>query len=135
MALTAAYEAKQKDGELITYPISANAKIWKGALVCRNASGYAVAAADAASYALLGVAAESCDNTGGANGALSVRLYKTGSFVYGKAGATQADVGAAVYCTSDDTVAGTAVNSVLAGYVTALESSGKVRVRIDNAVR
>ena len=135
MALTQNTDAQEKAGQLIAYPVAGNVHIYKGALVCRNGGGYAVPGADAASHALLGVAEEEVDTTGVAAGVKTVPVKKTGTYLVKKAAAATADIGLVVYVTADDTVAATGVNSVLAGYVAEVVSSGKVRVRIDNAVR
>ena len=137
MALTADYDAKEKPGTLVAYSVAAGAVIYKGALVCVNAGGYAVPAADTAGFTFLGVAYEAGDNTDGANGALTVRVQKTGTFVYTRTGAAQADIGDPVYALGDDTVADAAgaTNDVPVGYVVGIEGTNKVRVRIDGAVR
>ncbi len=79
-ALTGAYDARRKDGDLIAYPVAAGAHIFKGALLAVAATGLAQAASDAAGLTFVGVAYESADNTGGAAGALAVRVLKTGVF-------------------------------------------------------
>ena len=133
MALFAAADPQEEDGKLIAYPISAGARIWKGALVAINALGYLVAASDAQNNKFVGVAYESADATGQGSGKLIARVKKTGTYVVAKPGAAPADMGVAVYATADDTVANTSVNSVLVGYVTQVRG-GQVRIRIDGVV-
>ena len=135
-ALSDNYEVKRKDGELVTVPVLAAAVIYKGALVVDKGTGYASAGVDGSSYVLLGVAAEKADNSasGASDGDVSVRLYKTGSFLYNKATAVQTDLGVAVYIHDDQTVGTSSTNSVLAGYVCEYVSSSTLRVRIDRAV-
>jgi hypothetical protein len=117
-ALTQPYEAHEREGLIIAYPVKANAKIWKGALVCVDNTGFLVPASDTANLRFVGVAFESVDNTGGANGAK--RSY------------TQADIGATVRATSDNEVAKTSTNNIIVGTVVELVDGNRVRIRIDN---
>jgi len=136
--LTAAYDAKRKDGEIIAYKIDVT-KIYKGALVCENSSGYAVNGADAANYTFLWVAYETVDNSTGSAGDLNIRVYKTGTFVIPKegGGALQTDIGLAMYVEDNHSVnpTGESTNSVLAGYVVEVPDSSNLRIRIDRAVQ
>jgi hypothetical protein len=132
-ALTQPYEAHEREGLIIAYPVKANAKIWKGALVCVDNTGYLVPASDTANLRFVGVAFESVDNTGGANGAKRCRVVKRGSFVYNRVGSyTQADIGATVRATSDNEVAKTSTNNIIVGTVVELVDGNRVRIRIDN---
>ena len=135
MALTQNTDAQEKAGDLIAYPVAGSVHLYKGALVCRNSSGYATPGADAASHALLGIAEEEVDTTGVAAGVKTILVRKRGTYVVKKTAAAAADLGVAVYVTADDTVAATSTHSVLAGYVAEIVSASKVRIRIDNAVR
>lgn len=135
MPITKAYDAKRKDGELVLYPVAAGVKIPKGALVALS-GGYAVNASDTAGVQFAGGAYETADNTGGAAGAVSVRVLKRGDYLYGKAGAVQADVGRQALLVDNGTVATAATtNNIAAGYVCELVSAGLVRVRIDRSVQ
>jgi hypothetical protein len=132
-ALTQPYEAHEREGLIIAYPVKANAKIWKGALVCVDNTGFLVPASDTANLRFVGVAFESVDNTGGANGAKRCRVVKRGSFVYNRVGSyTQADIGATVRATSDNEVAKTSTNNIIVGTVVELVDGNRVRIRIDN---
>jgi hypothetical protein len=125
----------RKEGELLAVPVAANTKIYKGGLTCANAAGFAVPGADTAGFSFLGVAYEDCDNTGGANGEKSVRVWLRGTFRFKKSGSiTQANVNASLFIVDDETLAlaATTTNDVLAGKLKALEGSD-VRVRIDGA--
>ncbi len=93
-----------RDGIEIEFPVAANTKIFAGSLVCANASGYAVPAADTAGLRFLGVALEQVDNTGGANGAKKVRLRRAGAFEFDAASITQAMVGTSMYVVDDHTI-------------------------------
>jgi len=87
----------------IDIPVAANTKIFAGSLVCTNASGFAVPAADSAGYRFMGVALEQMDNSTGANGAKVVRLRRAGIFLFDAASITQAMVGTPMYVVDDHT--------------------------------
>lgn len=132
-ALTQPYETHEREGLIIAYPVKTNVKIWKGALVCVDSTGYLVPASDTANLRFVGVAFESVDNTGGANGAKRCRVIKRGSFVYNRVGSyTQADIGTTVRATSDNEVAKTSTNNIIVGTVVELVDGNRVRIRIDN---
>jgi hypothetical protein len=103
-ALTKDRATPYRDGIEIEFPVAGNTKIYAGSLVCANTSGYAVPAADTAGLRFLGVALEQADNTGGANGAKSVRLRRSGAFEFDAASITQAMVGTAMYVVDDHTI-------------------------------
>lgn len=134
-ALAMSYDAHQKDGELVAYPVGAGATVFKGGLVVVS-GGYAIPASDTAGVQFVGVAHETAVNTGGAAGAKLVRVHKTGSFISSKAGAVQADVGKQALVVDSGTVSTAATtNNVPAGYVCELISTSLVRVRIDRGVQ
>jgi hypothetical protein len=134
-ALTAVFDAKRKDGKLVSYPMGAAKKIYKGALVSvLQSTGGAQPGADTASTSFVGVAHETVDNTSGSLGTLSIRVEKSGVFTYGKASAVATDVGKACMITDDNNVALTSNNSIAAGYIVGLVDSSHVQVRIDGKV-
>jgi hypothetical protein len=57
-------------------PVAAAAVIHANALICVNTSGYAVPATTTADFLTMGVALTAADNTGGANGAISVAYQR-----------------------------------------------------------
>jgi hypothetical protein len=129
MALTADRNTPLKDGELIPVPMAANAKIFAGALVAANATGYATPGAVATTLTYLGRAEEFMDNTGGADGAKSVLVRRNKAFKFKNSGAdavTQAELGKVCYIVDDETVAktnGTGTRSA-AGTVVGLDTDG-----------
>jgi hypothetical protein len=132
-ALTQPYETHEREGLIVAYPVKANARIWKGALVCVDSTGYLVPASDTANLRFVGVAFESVDNTGGASGAKRCRVVKRGTFVYNRIGSfTQADIGTTVRANSDNEVAKTSTNNIVVGTVVELLDGNRVRIRIDN---
>lgn len=134
-ALTAAYDAKRKDGQLIAYPMAA-VKIYKGALVIvTSATGFVSTGSDAAGVGFVGVAYETVDNTAGAAGGANIRLQKTGEYIYTAVGAAQTDVGKTAYLVSDGTVQTAATtNSIAVGKVVGYISATQLVVRIDGSV-
>lgn len=129
MALTQDRDTKRREGRGFTAPIAANAKIFKGALLARNAAGYAVPASTSTTQKALGRAEEAIDNTGGADGAARVP-YRKGTFHFKNSAAgdaiTIADVENDCYIVDDETVAktnGTNTRSV-AGKVKEVDANG-----------
>jgi len=134
-ALSASYDARRKDGALIAYSVGAGAHVFKGALLAVAAAGLAQPASDAPGLVFAGVAYEEADNTGGAAGAKSVRVLKTGVFTLAKAGAGQSDVGKTAWVVDDATVAtAPTADNVACGVVVGVEGGAHVRVRIDMKV-
>jgi hypothetical protein len=131
--LSQPYEAHEREGLIVAYPVRSNTRIWKGALVCVDSTGYLVPASDAANLRFVGVAFESVDNTGGANGAKRCRVVKRGTFIYNRIGSyTQADIGATVRAITDNEVAKTSTHNIVVGTVVELLDGNRVRIRIDN---
>lgn len=129
MALTADRNTPLKDGELIAVPVAANAKIFAGALVVANSTGFAAPGSVATTLTYLGRAEEFVDNTGGANGDKIVQVRRRKAFKF-KNHATdlivQADLGKVCYIVDDETVAktnGGATRSA-AGAVVGIETDG-----------
>ena len=92
-----------REGVEVDYPVAAGAKIYAGSLVCVNADGFAVPAADNSDYVFVGVALEQMDNSAGANGAKSLRVRREGVFEFDAASITQAMVGDPMYVVDDHT--------------------------------
>lgn len=131
-ALSANYEAKRQDGEIISVPVKGSAHIYKGALVVDKGTRYAEPGTDGSGYIFLGVAVEEADNSGSAtDGYINVRVYKTGVFQYVKASAAATDLTVAMYIHDDKTVGASSTNSVACGYVVAIVDSSTVKLRID----
>src|SRR3989339_1611977 len=81
-ALTRDRATPYREGIEVEYLVAANTKIYAGSLVCLNAAGYAVPAADTAGYQLAGVALEQVDNSDGSDGGKHVRLRRAGGFEF-----------------------------------------------------
>lgn len=134
-ALTQDRNITRKIGGQAAYPVAAGAKIYAGAMVCLNANGYAVPAADQAGLRFVGVAREYVDNIGGANGAKLVLVWREGCFDFAASGMSAADVGKPVFVVDDQTVALATTNGVGCGIITEVESATKVWVDIAEANR
>ncbi len=136
MTLAAGRNTNVMLGELREQPVGAGTRIFRGALVMRNAAGFVVRGATATG---VGVAEEDVDNTAGANGADMVR-YRQGQVARFKNSAAgdliaQADVGLPCWIVDDEQVAktnGTNLRS-RAGIVEAVDALG-VWVRFDEAL-
>jgi hypothetical protein len=127
--LTADRNTFSKDGELIDVPVAANAKIYAGALVAANATGYAQPGAVATTLTYLGRADQFVDNTGGANGAVTVRVRRLKAFYWQNSATdpvTQASQGKPCYIVDDATVSATngANTQSAAGIVIGLDANG-----------
>ncbi len=140
--LTQGYEAFERPGLVVTYKTAAT-RIFKGALVGLNTSGYAVPMAHGtASLKFVGVANETVDNLAGAAGDKQITVTKTGSFVFKPASGFSpavADLGKEAYVNTDwevQVVTTGLTNNYKIGTLVALETSSAgfagVRVRIDN---
>ena len=91
-------------------PLLANARVWQGGMVQIAATGFGVAAVATAANVTVGVAVASVDNSGGANGAVSVDVLRgTYRFVNSAGGDLigRTEIGKPVYVVDDQTVAKT----------------------------
>lgn len=141
-ALTSSYETYERPGLAVSYKLAA-VKIWKGAMVGVNSSGYLVSMAHGtSSLKFVGVAAESVDNSAGSAGDKAMNVVKSAAVVMKAAsGFTPAiaDLGKEVYAVTDwevQTSTSGLTNSYKVGTIVGLESTSNgqtgVRVRIDN---
>lgn len=96
------------------FPVAAATKIYAGAQVGVNASGYAVPITTATGLKGAGRAAHLADNSGGTAGAIDVEV-ELGTFRYENSASadliTKADIGADAYGVDDQTVAKTSATS------------------------
>ncbi len=133
MALSAARNTLQKGDQAInsveTYPVAATKKIYQGALVVLNATGFAEPATAATAKKAVGRAEALADNTTGADGAISI-VVRSGTFKYLNSAAGDAiaktEVGKPCFAVDDQTVAktdGTGTRSV-AGIVEQVDTDG-----------
>ena len=141
-ALTTAYETFEKPGLVVNYKLAA-VKVYKGAMLGLNTSGYVIPMTHAtASLKFIGIANETVDNSAGSPGDRAVNVTKTGSFVLKAAsGYTPAiaDLGKEIYALTDwETQISTSglTNSYKVGTSVNIDTTttgaAGVRVRIDN---
>lgn len=129
MALTRNRELdRYVDQELRTLPVGAAKHIYKGALVGIS-GGYAqpLSAGDA----FAGIAYEEADNSDGAAGAETIRLYTQGDFEFPLTAATVAHAGRPVFASADDTLTFTGAANSYVGTVQQVPASGEIVLRID----
>lgn len=118
-----------RDGGELVLGVAAAKKIYAGALVARDANGYATPGATATTLLGIGRAEEYVDNSSGAANAVTARVRK-GIFRFANSASgdliTIADIGNDCYIVDDQTVAktnGTSTRSV-AGKIFDVDSSG-----------
>jgi len=128
MPLSANTEIKRYvDQELRRFGVAAAATVFKGSLV-GLAGGYARPLVAADPFA--GIAYEQADNTHGADGDLSVRVYTQGDFQMTLAGAAVTDVGEAVYASDDATLTKTSEGNSLVGTIVGYVTTDTIIVRL-----
>lgn len=137
-ALTQDRNTNYSLGDLLAIPVAAGEEIFAGSLVCSNASGYGLPAADSAGLKFEGVATEHVDNSGGADGELTVVVRRRGRYRFGSANAlNQAALSATVYAVDDQTVAADSSdvsNNVTVGLIDKVEGTDECWISIDGAV-
>jgi len=115
--------------------VAANAVIFMGAAVAKNAAGYLVPLSDTAALSIVGISEEHVDNTGGGDGALDC-AYATGLQVEFKNDGTIGlpELGRACYAKDDETVGDSvsAVHDVFVGVVQDFDAA-TVMVFVDEA--
>ncbi|MFZ6644426.1 hypothetical protein ACO0LO_01810 [Undibacterium sp. TJN25] len=110
MSLTNDRNTPHKDGELLGFPAAAGVKIYSGALVAVNATGFATPGATSTTLTYAGRAEQYVDNTAGADGGKTVQVRRKRLFKWSNAAAdpiTQADVNKTCYIVDDQTIAKT----------------------------
>jgi hypothetical protein len=137
-ALAADRNTEYSLGDTLALPVKASTTIYAGSLVCIDATGYAVPAADTVGLIFVGVATAQADNASGAAGDINVVVRRRGRYLLTYDGtATQADVGSLVYAVNDQTVDLTAdtTNDILIGIVAKMEDADELWIEIDTAVQ
>lgn len=108
--LTQDRNTHSRAGDILNVPVAANVKIFAGALVCANATGYATPGAEATTLTYLGRAEEAVDNTGGADAAKTLNIRRKQAFKWRNSAGdpvTQASLGKSCYIEDDETVSAT----------------------------
>jgi len=102
--LTADKKSERKQGSIFALPVAAGSRIYAGAMVSSNASGYIVPASDTTGERFVGVARREADNTNGAAGDVTGEGYLKGVFKMNATGVTQADLAQEAWIIDDNTV-------------------------------
>lgn len=127
MPLTADRNTAMAATDVVVVGAGANVRIFAGALMVANASGFAVPGYQATGLKYLGRAEESVDNRGGAAGAQPVQIRRNKAFKWDNDGSvTQAHLFRTAYIVDDATVAADDANGVrsVAGQVVAIDPDG-----------
>jgi len=115
------------DGRTSVLPVKAGVKIFEGSLVALGADGFAIPGAKATGLLAAGRAEEYTDNTGGVDGAVTVRVRR-GVFRWSNAAAAGAikatDLLKTCYIADDETVTITATGASAAGKVIGVDADG-----------
>jgi hypothetical protein len=131
MALTANREIDHYvDQVLRTVHVAAGMQIFKGAFVEWDLTGHARPVTGSGRFA--GIAYEAMDNTTGATGAVSGRVYTLGDFGLPLVGATRAAIGQAVYASDDATLTLDAPNAIPVGTVRDVPTVGWIVLRLES---
>jgi hypothetical protein len=128
MALTANREVdRYVDQELRRFGVDAGVHVYKGGFVGLN-GGFArpLVAGDRC----VGIAYDEANNSSGAAGGVSVRVYTQGDFEHALTGAAAANIGDAVYASADDELTFTASGNSLVGACIDVPSAGRIVVRL-----
>lgn len=126
--LSTARSTRRRDGSDYSYPVAAGAKIFAGSQVTLSATAFARNGQQGGTR-VVGVATETVDNTGGADGAKNVPVSR-GIFLFLNSAAadliTRAHIGMDCFLVDDETVALTnaASTRVVAGRVADIEVVG-----------
>jgi len=130
---------RRDDGKCERYAIYQAIKALTGTLKNFNTSGYLVEGSDTASEIFAGVGAEEVDNSAGASGALTAKVYTDGifDFTLQGGGAAVTDIGTRVFVKDNQTVAkaADATNDIPCGTIVAIRSATVVGVDISIGAR
>ena len=135
MALTENKNIQFKEAQALSYesfPVSASQTIYQSALIALDSSGYARHASDSSTNTFAGIALEYVDNSTGASGAKTVKVYTQGAFLLSTQGTV--NYGDPVYVNTDVKVAvsgSDATAGVFVGHALSSPASGQRYVRLE----
>lgn len=116
-ALAADKGTIERAGEQFVFPVLANAKIYKGAIVVLDASGWLKPAVSGTGLIAVGIAQQTVDATGATSGQKTCQVRKG---VFGAASngdITKANIGDACYLVDDQTVSAGNTSQSVAGVI------------------
>lgn len=124
-ALAADRLTPNRPGEYYEYPVLASTKIYAGAIVVLDSSGWAKPGVTGTGLICVGRAEAQADNSAGANGAINVKV-KAGVFKWadGEGSTTKAHIGDQAYILDDQSMYRTATGKSAMGVITAVDSDG-----------
>lgn len=126
VALTADRPTPRRDGDFVELPVAAGYRIYAGAMVAINSSGFATPAHQSGAQYTAGVAQHAVNSNGSTNGALTVRVCRL-PHQFANATSyriTRADIGFTCYVSDDQTVGKSGAGSVRAGRVVDVDDGG-----------
>lgn len=124
MAATKDIDAPRRSSDRYGFPVLAATLLYGRSIVALNANGQALKPDHADAVAVMGLAEERVDNSGGATGDLTVNCLK-GTYRYPVTGADYDDIGKTVYADDDNTLQLTnAGGELAAGVLTAIDADG-----------
>lgn len=128
-AATQDRNTQRRNADQFSFPVKANTVIFAGTLVALNA-GKAIPSDGLVAHQVVGVADDAADNTGGADGAVSVPVRRRAAFRFSNSSSgdaiSLANVGAPCYAVDDSTVALTSNSGArpVAGTISDVDSQG-----------
>lgn len=129
--LTDNKEVVEKARRLVSHPVVATGVIFKGSLCRLSAAGYLGVALAEVGAKFAGISEFAVDNSAGANGDVDGSVLREGIFLLEGVGFTQANVGAEVYASDDQTISTVqAANEQAVGTITNFVSATQVWVDI-----
>lgn len=139
MAAAAANRAAyRKDSDEARRPVAANVRLFKDTMVFYNAGNLIPARTGGSGDSFAGVVMSEHNNTGGAAGAITAIVRRTGAFAFGFVGTvTSALNGVPLYAADDQTVTTVSTGAQLVGYGSydpAKAAMGLIFVNIERAV-
>lgn len=129
VAMTQDRNTARRERGLLQVLVAASAMIFAGSIVCVNADGFAVEGDTDPDLIYMGRAEHAVDNTGGADGDVSVLVHTDGAFQFENNATdpvTQASIGMLCWVVDNQTVAatsGTGTRSAC-GRVVGIDSEG-----------
>jgi len=127
MPLSADRNTPMKHTDIVVIGVGAGLRIFGGSMVVLNASGFAIPGKAATGLTYAGRAEDLADNTGGADGAVTVTVHRNRAFKWANDGTvTQAQMLKTAYIVDDATVAATDSSGTrsAAGRIVGIDSDG-----------
>ncbi len=120
-----------RDGKVRALGVAATKVIYEGTLVYLDGGGDATDVKVDANSVFAGIARETVDNSGGADGDKNVEVWTDGEFTLPSSGLATADIGSDIHATDNYTTTKTATSNPKIGTLTSVESatSGVIAIK------